>query len=109
MALELVTPTLIANTTMYKYINSNGVHSNYRITPNEGYVLHDQKRDWYEEFDDEGNPIGTPILGFTRGTASCEANYDFIANPREFYAVLATTVPADQIFGGGDNNNHEVM
>ena len=109
MALELVTPTLIANTTMYKYINSNGVFSNYRITPNEGYVLHDQKRDWYTEFDEFGEPIGTPTLGFTRGTASCEATYDFTANPREFYAVLETNVPADQIFGGGGNNDHEIM
>lgn len=32
---------------------------------------------------------------------------DFVANPREFYTVPESSVPADQIFGGG-GNNHEI-
>lgn len=109
MAREIVTPTLIENTITEKYINSLGVHKAYYLTPVDGYVLHDKAYDYYENFDDEGNPIGEATeLGFTRGTCSCPANYDFVANPREFYAILETDVPAEQIFGGGDNN-HEVM
>lgn len=108
MAYEAVNPTLIENTTMQRYINGQGVFKAYYITPVDGYVLHDQKRDWYNEYDDMGNPIGEPTLGFTRGTATCEATYDFTANPREFYAVPETSVPADQIFGGG-SNDHEVI
>lgn len=101
MALELVTPTLIENTTMYKYLNSEGIHKTYRITPNDGYVLHDKSRDWTDLETEELK------LGYTTGTASCAANYDFTVNPREFYAVPENSVPADQIFGGG--NDHEVM
>lgn len=98
--------TLITNTTMEK-VYVDGVHTVYYITPISGYVLHDQKRDWMEtDFDTMEETLK---LGYTRGTASCAANYDFAANPREFYAVPETDVPADQIFGGGGNNDHEVM
>lgn len=100
---EDVTPAY-ENTTMKKlYID--GVHRTYNITPVSGYVLHDKGRDWSvinPETEEE-----TYYLGYTTGTASCPANYDFTANPREFYAVPADSVPADQIFGGG--NDHEVM
>lgn len=107
MALELVTPTLIENTTMHKYINSAGEFKTYRIKANDGYVLHDKDLDT-DEFDENFEPTGNVILGYTTGTCSCGANYDFTANTREFYAVLADTVPADQIFSGG-NNDHEIM
>jgi hypothetical protein len=51
---------------------------------------------------------GEIILGYRTSTASCPASYDFTTNPREFYAVLESSIPADQIFGGG-NNGHETM
>lgn len=104
----LLTPSLIENTTMYeKYIND--VHRGYSITPNEGYVLHDKELDLYEGgLTEDGEPIGELLLGYYGGTRTCGANYDFTANPREFYAVLASEVPADQIYGGV-NNDHEVM
>lgn len=102
---EDMNPALIANTTMRKLL-SDGVHRVYDITPVDGYVLHDKARDWEEE-DPETFEMVTK-LGYTTGTASCAASYDFTANPREFYAVPADSVPADQIFGGV-NNNHEVM
>lgn len=97
--------TLIANTTMQKML-SDGVHTGYEITPNEGYVLHDKGRDWtepnWETMEDELH------LGYTRGSASCRVNYDFEANPREFYAVLESEVPADHIFGNV-GNKPEIM
>lgn len=105
---EIVNPTLIPNTTMQKYIDNDGVFRAYYITPNEGYVLHDKSYD--EEVIDEVTlqPTGEIKLGYRTSTASCGANYDFVANPREFYTVPITDVPADQIYGGGDND-HEVM
>jgi hypothetical protein len=101
---ENVIPTLIENTTM-QMRRSDGVATNYTITPVSGFVLHDKGRDWPDEDPETGEE--TIKLGFTRGTATCGANYDFTANPREFYAVPENEVPADQIFGGG--NDHEVM
>lgn len=103
---EPVTPSPIDNATVCKLL-ADGVHRQYEITPNDGYVLHDKGRDWTEI--DPETEEEVLKLGFTAGDASCPATYDFVANPREFYAVLATTVPADQIFGGGDEPEHEVM
>lgn len=101
---EVVTPTPIENATVKRVIR-DGVFMNHQITPNEGYVLHDNGRD--EEYYDPELDDTVLLVGYTRGTASCGANYDFTANPRGFYAVLESEVPADRIFGGG--NDHEVM
>ena len=94
-----VIPTLIENTTMQKLIVDGNKERVYYIEPNEGYVLHDINYDKYLEFDEEGNPIGDPILGYRTSQASCAINYDFTENLRQFYAVLASDVPPDQIFG----------
>lgn len=114
MAVRDTTP-IIPNTTMQIYTNNAGVDLTYRITPVAGYVLHDKARDWeaYDEvtgdliYDENGNPI--VVQGFTTATASCGINYDFEANPREFFTKLESEVPADQIFGGGNNSDHEIM
>ena len=102
---EPVIPSPIENTTtLMGFVD--GVARRYEITPNNGYVLHDNAMDWMEN-----NPEtleGTLKLGYTTGTCTCIASYDFAANPREFYAVPASSVPADQIFGVGEPN-HEVM
>ena len=101
---EDVNPSLIEHTNMKKaYDNGNFV--SYRIAPIEGYVLHDKARDYTDMNPDTMEE--TFKLGYTTATASCGANYDFTANPREFYAIPESSVPADQIFGVG--NNHEVM
>lgn len=102
---EDVTPTLIPNTTMQKGV-VDGVHRNYIIRPVDGYVLHDKGRDWTVEDEETGEEI--VVRGYTSGQASCGANYDFTANPREFWAELESDVPADQIFSGS-NPDHEVM
>lgn len=105
---EDVIPSLIENTNMQRGIR-DGVHRIYTITPYENYVLHDKNRDMPEYDPVTMMPTGGTVLGYTMGMASCAANYDFAANPREFYAVLATDVPTDQIFGGGNNNEAETM
>jgi hypothetical protein len=104
---EDVTPSLIANTTMQKRL-FDGVHKTYLITPNEGYVLHDNTLDECEYDPETGELIRVVNLGYTDNTTTCGYNYDFAANSREFYAVLRTEVPENQIFGGG-NNSHENM
>lgn len=103
---EEVNPSLIENTTMsLSFID--GTPSSYSITPISGYVIHDKAAD-FEDVDPDTGEVLAVNLGYKRGTVSCGARYDFIANPREFYAVPADSVPADNIFGG-NNNNHDVM
>lgn len=89
---DLTTP-LIANTTM-TLCYRDGVAKIYRITPVEGYVLHDSRLD-YPSFEDET----ITLEGFTTGQKTIPASYDFTANPYNLYTKLATEVPADQIFG----------
>ena len=115
---ENVIPTLIPNTTMQKRLN-NGVQTTYLITPNDGYVLHDNGYD-FPIFDEEYNE--TIMLGYRTTTATVAAAYDFSTaemvdesgntvlayGNRQFYTKLASDVPENQIFGGGDND-HEIM
>ena len=118
---EDVTPSLIPNTTMRKML-IDGVHKTYHIYPIANYVLHDNTLD-FEEYDEItmqviGTKFGYSPSGFYK---SCGANYDFTAHTvtdengntytaygnRDFFAVPESDVPADQIFGVG--NDHEVM
>lgn len=122
MAYETLVQTLIPNTTMQKYINNNGVHISYRITPDDGYVLHDNGLDEEIINDMTLMPAGEIKLGYRPSTASCGANYNFSTTQvksvngktvdayglREFYAILKSEVPTDQVFGGDSDNNHEI-
>lgn len=99
------TTPIIENTTMQIYENNQGVQLVYRIAPIEGYVLHDNRKDWTEEID------GEEVVkeGFSTYGVSVPITYDFVANPYNLYTKLASEVPADQIFGGGNEPEHEVM
>ena len=99
--------TLLENTSM-ELGTENGLAKKYRITPNEGYVLHDNSYDAYADYDENGNGIGEPILGYRTATASCTIA-QFNNNTYEFYAVLASTVPENQIFGDVTPPETEVM
>ncbi len=114
--------SFIPNTTMKakRQENENAIRS-FWITPINGYVLHDKNYD--EEVIDPITlmPTGEIKLGYRPSTASVSANYDFSTTQvtavngqtvtaygsREFYAILESEVPTDNIYGGG--NNHEVM
>ena len=72
---------------MKKIENINGVHSQYAITPNKGYVLHDKFLDEQVIDEETFETTGEIKLGFYSGTRTVAANYDFAANEREFYAV----------------------
>ncbi len=117
---ENVTPSYIENTTMQK-VYMDGIHRTYEITPVSGYVLHDRASDW-------DDPMTGYERGYTVGTCSCAANYDFTPRAvtvtdrngvsmevtgygdREFFAIPENTAPENNIFGGGDNEpEHEVM
>lgn len=99
--------TLLENTTMQLGVDSvTGQEKKYRITPNEGYILHDNSYDTYADYDENGNGIGEVILGYRTSTASCTIA-QFNSNYYDFYAVPRSEVPENQIFG--TDNNHEVM
>ena len=97
---EDIIPSYIPNTTLQKGY-SNGVANSYWIRPCEGYVLHDKNLD-QDVFDPvTWEPTGEVLLGFTPLLSTTMIDYDWETNPREFYAVLRTEVPENQIFGGG--------
>lgn len=101
---EELNPTPIENARVRKAF-LNRVAKVYYINANEGYVLHDNTLDSPAYVEIIGGETGGIILGYSEGTKSCGIDYDWDANPREFYAVLRDTVPADQIYSGG-NTDH---
>lgn len=92
---EDVIPALIPNTTMTKTLR-DGVPTVYRIYPIEGYVLHNNVRDWKHIDAETGEE--TFYRGYSTSSSSVPASYDFSENPNELYAVPADSVPAEQIF-----------
>lgn len=92
---EEVIPTPIQNATVEKMFK-DGIHKSHRITPNDGYVLHNNVRDWTQIDEETGEE--KQYCGYSKAMSSCPANYDFAENSREFYAVPVDSVPAEQIF-----------
>ena len=92
---EEIIPTLIPNTTVEKMFR-DGVHRQYRIIPIDGYVLHNNVRDWKHIDPETGKE--TFYCGYSTSCSSVPASYDFQENPNEIYAVPADSVPAEQIF-----------
>lgn len=74
----------------------DGVLRLYRIYPNEGYVLHNNVRDWKHIGPETGEE--TFYRGYSTSGSSVPASYDFNENPNELYAVPDDSVPAEQIF-----------
>ncbi len=118
---EILSQTLIPNTVMRKML-VDGVHKGYSIQPISGYVLHDNTMD-IDIIDEATYEVVGRKFGYSPSSVdvTCGLNYDFSTRTvtgengntytaygdREFFAVLESTAPADQIFGGGDD--HEVM
>lgn len=79
---------LFPNTTAeLRYSSYDNSFLGWRITADEGYVLHEITHD-EEVFDEMGNPTGEVRLGYTRATIFVGYNYNFETNPRQIYAVL---------------------
>lgn len=90
-----VIPTLIENTTMQQCLK-DGVPIAYHIKPINGYVLHDKAGDWQEQDMNAGEFVTKQA--FYSGSCSCGSNYDFVANPREFFTIQKSSAPANEIF-----------
>lgn len=107
---ENVTPSLIPNATMKKRFVDD-VHKNYQITPNEGYVLHDNA----SEFEDNGQII----YQFATGMCSCGASYDFdntttilghtAYGERQFFAMPVDEIPNNAVVYGRITPKPDVM
>lgn len=117
---EDVIPSLIPNTIMQKKLG-DGIHRTYTIKAIDGYVLHDKTRDY--EYINPDTDEWIPKRGYTTAMSTCQAAYAFTPTEitiddgtvvtaygaREYFAIPENDVPADQVFGGGNNNNHEIM
>lgn len=82
-----VNPTLIENTIMQLMIDVDDADRilSYKITPVNGYVLHDKVGDWKDHDEITGEEVTKQA--FYTGMCTCGANYDFAENPREFFAI----------------------
>lgn len=123
---ETMSTPLVPNTTMVKRF-LDGVLKVYKITPAEGYVLHDSRSD--EEVLDPatGEPTGEIIYRYATGTISVAASYDFTQVVPDtitdldgntiavnkigafgLFAVPTTAVPENNTYGGVEND-HETI
>lgn len=71
--------TKIEHATFKTRTDAEGNVLSYRISPNEGYKLHEITLD---ETDDETGEVNP---GFTRSYITAGANYDFSKNERKIY------------------------
>lgn len=102
---EIATDIVMENITVQrKFVD--GVLSAYRLTTNDGYVMYnvtDNNIEYAPETDDY-----VPVTYYFR-----MATYSAVHAPEtwinNWIAVPETEVDENYIFGGGDNNDHEVM
>ena len=99
----------VPNTTMQEILRDGKLYK-YELVPLPEYLLHDKASDVYLEDVEICNEethkieiVNKTILGFKSGSTSCMANYDFVANPREFYTILREDAPEDAVIFGGGN------
>lgn len=103
MAKTLNTNFNFPNIGIYNVFNSEGNLLFYEAIPNEGYVMYCTTQEAYEE-DEYGNLV--PVTYYYT-CASLPLTYNF--SNFSWVAVLRSEVDENYIFGGGDDNNHEVM
>lgn len=97
-------PQITNSTVTPYYSQTSGELITYQIRANYGYVLHDSELDILD-IDPFTEEEISRLAGFTSATCSCSADYDWEANPREFYAIFESEIPANQIFGGNYNDH----
>ena len=75
--------------TIFEAREKDGKIISYRISPIEGYKLHEVTLD-EPVFDEEtGEETGEVKLGFTTAYVTAGGNYDFVKNERQIYSILA--------------------
>lgn len=90
------------NLTVYDTL-SDGVLAGWRVNANEGYVFYDTNDETFE-LDENGNEVPVTYY-YTVGYFPKILDWDTFG----LVAVLRSSVDENYIFGGGDDNNHEVM
>lgn len=78
--------TKIEHATFEARTDTDGNIISYRISPNEGYKLHEVTLDEIV-IDAEGNETGEIKQGFTTSYITAGADYDFVKNERQIYVV----------------------
>ena len=95
------------NLTVYDRL-ADGMPAGWRVNANEGYVMYDSTANdvEYETNPETGEDIEIPVTYY----------YTLAIHPRTFnwnnfswVAVPRDSVDENYIFGGGNNNDHEVM
>lgn len=99
---ELSTEYVFPNISVYKKLK-DGVQYGWRVNANEGYVIYDPNAPQIE-LDENENEI-TVFYYYT--IKQLPLSFDFSTFP--WVAVPRDSVDENYIFGGGDNNNHEIM
>lgn len=110
----MATYTEVLNTNFnYENINifdrlTDGILQGYTMRPYDGYVLYDVNANDTEfvENPETGEFEEIPVT-YYRTVIAIPKTYNF--NNFHWAAVLRSTVDENYIFGGGDNNNHEIM
>ena len=100
---ELNTNFNFPNIDIYNKLR-NGELYGYYARPQEGYVIYDTTDDIYD-IDPETDALIPVTHYFT--LASFPLNFNF--NNFTWVAVLRSGVDENYIFGGGNDNDHEVM
>ena len=78
--------TKIEHATTKARLDADGNIISYRISPNEGYKLHEITLDEIV-VDENGNETGEVIPGFTESYVTAGNGYDFEKNERQIYVV----------------------
>lgn len=100
---EIATDLVFPNITIFRRM-VDGVHKGYQMNANDGYVVYDTTANNTELDPDtmEERPVTYYYTGAFLPTNYNFANFPYVAVPRD-------SVDENYIFGGGDNNDHEVM
>lgn len=99
---EVSTEHNFPNITVYRRLK-DGVLNGWRVNTNEGYVMYDPN-DPHIDYDEDENEI-TVFWYYTVKVLTL--NYNFANFP--WVAVPRNSVDDNYIFGGGNNNDHEIM
>lgn len=81
--------TKIEHTTFEARTDDNGNILSFRISPNEGYKLHEVTLDEIVT-DESGNETSEIKQGFTKSYITAGANYDFVKNDRQIFSIPDT-------------------
>lgn len=94
---ENILPTLVENTIMHKILVDD-VPKTIRISPTDGFVIHDNRLDDYLIDEETEIPEAEPTAGYKSGSVSVRWDYDFVENQNNIYAISRSSVPEDRIF-----------